>query len=74
MLVRKMIRKIIGTKNGGTNDDKKDNRDKNAGKNDDKKDWVARVCAEPVWAAGMNAASSHHLFIIIIIDSHGHGS
>ena len=60
MLVRMMIRRIIGRKN--------------AGKNDDKKDWVARVCAEPVWAAGMNAASSHHLFIIIIIDSHGHGS
>ena len=59
MLVRMMKRRIIGRKT--------------AGKNDDKKDWVARVCAEPVWAAGMNAASSHHLFIIIIIDSHPQG-
>ena len=59
MLVRMMKRRIIGRKT--------------ACKNDDKKDWVARVCAEPVWAAGMNAASSHHLFIIIIIDSHLQG-
>ena len=59
MLVRMTKRRIIGRKT--------------AGKNDDKKDWVARVCAEPVWAAGMNAASSHHLFIIIIIDSHLQG-
>ena len=59
MLVRMMKRRIIGRKT--------------AGKNDDKKDWVARVCAEPVWAAGMNAASGHHLFIIIIIDSHLQG-
>ena len=59
MLVRILKRRIIGRKT--------------AGKNDDKKDWVARVCAEPVWAAGMNAASSHHLFIIIIIDSHLQG-